>query len=103
MHRQQTDKTKPEAVTAIVNVKERAKTIVHIRAASSLKARKNSFENNFVLDMFSPLACTSAIQSNGILIQDLVGSIDLSDSVFKSNGGLSGNNRVGIYPVPNGF
>ena len=27
----------------------------------------------------------------------------MSGSSFKNNGGLSGNNRVGIYPVPTGF
>ena len=59
---------------------------------------------NFVLDNHSPYSSGDAtIQSNGILIEDLVGSLDLSESSFTGNKGINANNRAGILPEPDGF
>ena len=66
-------------------------------------ATGDEYDSNFVIDVHSPFSDASSVQSNGILIEDLVGDITLSDSLFIGNVGILGNNRIGIYPVPRGF
>ena len=78
--------------------------MVYVRGVSALTSRSSEYENNFVIDGYSPYTdASSTIQSNGILIEDLVGTVDLSGSTFSDNWGILGNNRAGIYPTPQGF
>ena len=45
-----------------------------------------------MVDIHSPFGAANTIQSNGILIEDLVGDLDLSDSSFTKNEGINGKN-----------
>ena len=84
------------------DVLTRAKSIVHIRGLESLDATKNVYTNNYVIDCFSPYASADAIQSNGILLTDLTGSVDFEGSSFIGNVGIGQFNRAGIK-APLGF
>lgn len=77
--------------------------MVHIRGLAGLTITENTFKNNFVIDGFSPYASASLVQSNGILITDLTGSVDLSENYFNANRGIRGNNKAGLSPTPSGF
>lgn len=73
--------------------------MVFLRGLTTLDATGNKYDTNFVVDNHSPYSQGDAtVQSNGILIEDLVGDLDLSDSNFSGNKGLLGNNRAGISP-----
>ena len=71
---------------------------------SELDATDNTYETNFVLDNHAPFSRGDAtVQSNGILVEDLEGNLDISDSTFQGNKGIRANNRAGILPEPSGF
>ena len=78
---------------------------MYVRGVSELTATGNKYETNFVLDnhaLFSRGEAT--IQSNGLLVEDLVnGTLDISESTFEGNKGILANNRAGILPEPSGF
>ena len=61
LFKQQLSDTLPLRVVDPTLIRTRAKTIVHIRAMTTLQARSNNFENNFVLDMHSPHASAGTI------------------------------------------
>ena len=90
--------------STLTDIQTRARSIVYLRGLSELDATGCEYEMNFVLDNHSPYSRGDAtIQSNGILIEDLVGSLDLSESSFTGNKGINANNRAGILPEPDGF
>ena len=76
---------------------------MHFRGLEWLTATSNTYTKNYVADIHSPYASARTIQSNGILVEDLVGRLDLSSSSFDSNSGMNGFSTSGVYSSINGF
>ena len=103
LYRQQTSSETPLLISDPSEIQTRARSIVHFRGLEWLTATSNSYTKNYVVDIHSPYASARTIQSNGILVEDLVGRLDLSSSSFDSNSGMNGFSTSGVYSSINGF